>query len=107
MTLKIVTANRLGDGKIVYLARSGEWSGRLSAAWVAESKAEEEALLALAAKAEDELLVVASYLMPVDEVGGSLEPLSQRERIRAIGPTIRSDFSSDAIGARARGQGTD
>ena len=107
MTLKIVTANRLGDGKIVYLARSGGWSERLSAGWAAESKAEEEALLALATKAEDELLVVASYLMPVEQVDGALEPLSQRERIRAIGPTVRSDFGSDAIGAGPRGQGTD
>ena len=107
MTLKIVTANRLGDGKVVYLAQSGEWSERLTAGRAAEGKAEEAALLAVAAKAEEELLVVASYLMPVDEVDGGLKPLSQRERIRAIGPSVRSDFGDGAIGAGPHGQGAD
>ena len=107
MTLKIVTANRLRGGEVVYLAQSGEWSEWLAAGRVSEGKAEDEKLLSIAAQAEEELVVVAAYLMPVDRVDGRLKPLSQRERIRATGPTDRTDLGKQAITPHPHGQAVD
>ena len=47
--LKIVTANRLGDGAVVYLDADGDWSERLGNGWVALDQDDETALLARAA----------------------------------------------------------
>jgi len=87
MPLEIVTANRLADGRTVYLAEAG-WSESMEAAQVAGSAAAAEALLAVAARAAAENEVVAPYRIAVVEEGGRLRPATLRERIRAGGPTV-------------------
>ena len=100
--LKVMTANRLQDGDVVYLSESGAWSE-----WLADSQASEDAgvlqgLEARAQEAVEQRLVVAPYLMPVRSVDGRLEAVSQRERIRARGPTVREDLGKQAQDAGAR-----
>jgi hypothetical protein len=79
----VVTANRLLDGIVVYLAPDGSWTESLDHARLAETEAETKALEDEAAKAVKERQVVAVYPMPVERHNGSLAPLSVRERIRA------------------------
>jgi len=87
MSLEIVTANHLRDGRAVYLGESG-WSENLQAAQVAGSAAAAKALLAAAEAAAAANAVVAPYLIEVADEGGRLVPQRLRERIRERGPTV-------------------
>ena len=87
MGLEIVTANRLKDGRAVYL-REGGWSESLEDAQVAGSAAAAQALLAAAERSAAANEVVAPYLIEVIDERGRLTPARRRERIRAEGPTV-------------------
>ena len=87
MTINILTANRLADGAVVYLNVNGVWSEDLQQAATA-TKAQESALQARADRAVAACEIVEPYFIPVDTIGGRLQPGSQRERIRAAGPTV-------------------
>ncbi|MDH3474437.1 MAG: DUF2849 domain-containing protein [Rhodospirillales bacterium] len=97
MMLKVLTANRLRDGEVVYLTATGTWSEWLDESGLAETPEREAELLAAAELALAARLVVDPYLMPVAEVAGRLRPLSQREIIRAKGPSVRADLGKQAI----------
>ncbi len=96
MTAQIVTANRLGDGVVVYLAAGGAWSERVEEARVARDDEEGAALLAFAEGPEQGIVVVGPYLMEVAAETGAPRPLSNREVIRARGPTVRLDLGKQA-----------
>jgi hypothetical protein len=98
MTLKVVTANRLGDGAVVYLAAAGAWSAWLEDAAAAETPDGEAALLSHAEQAVETRLVVGPYAMAVTRDRGRLRPTSQREVIRARGPSVRPDLGKQAAG---------
>jgi Protein of unknown function (DUF2849) len=91
-SLKIVTANRLREGDVVYLTDGGAWSTHLNESRATRDAEELQAMLAEAAAAAAARQVVAVYDMEVAEVDGILQPLSTREIIRAAGPTVRADF---------------
>ena len=85
----IVTANRIGDGAVVYLARGAQWTADIKEAEVAADKTALAALEAVAAQAAAEQRVVSVYAMDVGLDDGRPAPLSMREKIRAQrGPTI-------------------
>ena len=98
MTLKVLTANRLRDGDVVYLTAEGAWSQWLEEADLAETPEAEAALLALGEQALDQRLVVDPYLMAVTRIDGGFGPVSQREIIRARGPSVRLDLGKQASG---------
>ncbi|MGD9502975.1 MAG: DUF2849 domain-containing protein [Methyloceanibacter sp.] len=79
----VVTANRLVDGIVVYLAKDGGWTEEIDRARLAETEDETKALEALAAKDVAARKVVAVYPMEVAVRDGAVDPLSVRERIRA------------------------
>ncbi len=83
MGCKAVTGNRLDDGRVVYLTKDGEWSGRLSECRLAATDAEGASLLALAERDAAGGRVVGPYLFEVGLDGGAVTPLGQRETIRA------------------------
>ncbi|MGO8868100.1 MAG: DUF2849 domain-containing protein [Alphaproteobacteria bacterium] len=87
MSLEIVTANRLNDGRTVYL-REGDWSESLEDAQLAGSAAAAQAHWAAAERSAAANEVVAPYLIEVVEESGRLTPARRRERIRAEGPTV-------------------
>lgn len=95
MTASVVTANRLGDGTVVYLVAEGHWTGCLDAALVAQDDATEP-LIAMAERSVVDRLVVTPYLIAVEE--GSEGPRAShiKERIRATGPTVRLDLGKQA-----------
>jgi hypothetical protein len=79
----VITANRLTDGVVVYLASDGEWTERIANARVADGDEETKALEAEAENAVRERRVVAVYPMAVALRDGAVDPLSVRDRIRA------------------------
>jgi hypothetical protein len=98
MSLQIVTANRLGDGRVVYLDAEDRWSPSLREAALAEGAEAAEALLAKAEQHAREAIVVGPYLIAVHAGESGLEPSRFREVIRALGPSVRSDLGYQAQG---------
>ena len=94
----VVIANRLGDGRVVYLAEGDVWVERIEDASVRVAENEEEAGLlekaGLAAEGRQE--VVGAELIGVERRDGVLTPMRFREVIRAAGPTIRTDLGKQA-----------
>jgi hypothetical protein len=78
----VVTANRLLDGIVVYLA-DGSWTEDIAQARIANTEEETKALETEAAEAVKARKVVAVYPMEVALHNGAVDPLSVRERIRA------------------------
>ncbi len=83
---KVATANYLRGGEIVYFTASPDWSLDLKDALVAYDDGTQ--LLASATLGEKEQVVISLYLIDVEDTKDGLKVLSQRERIRAMGPTV-------------------
>ena len=79
----VVTANRLVDGIVVYLAPDGRWTEDIAHARFAETEDETKVLEEIGNKAVKDRVVVAMYPMPVEIRDGVVDALSVRERIRA------------------------
>jgi hypothetical protein len=83
----VVTANRLGDGAVVYRSPDGGWTTSLAAAAVVTTTVAADALLN-AAQA-DGVRAVGPYVAPVELTADRrVLPGNLRERIRVSGPTI-------------------
>ncbi|WP_448203018.1 DUF2849 domain-containing protein [Azospirillum sp. sgz302134] len=94
--LKAITANRLRDGTVVFLGDNGSWVERLGDAALFEAAAADAALAAAKAQAEREQFGVDVYAFDVILVDGARHPVKTRERIRALGPTVRTDLGKQA-----------
>jgi hypothetical protein len=101
MTLRVITANTLRDGDVVYLRGDGSWSAWLDDAAIARDADQETRLLQLAEQAVAERLVVGPYAFKVSEEGGTPRPIGQRETLRAKGPSVHPAFGKQAL----RGEG--
>jgi hypothetical protein len=98
---QLVTANRLRDGIAVFLTRSGEWSEVIDEAVLA---LEPQAAAALEARAKDDerkTLVTGAYLIDAERLNGRVRAAHIRERMRALGPTVRLDLGKQAEGKGA------
>jgi hypothetical protein len=83
----VVTANRVGDGVVIYRTPKSGWSTDLTAAAVVDTVPAATELLRAAVA--DDLNAVEAYVAPVDLASdGSVRPGNLRERIRRMGPTI-------------------
>ena len=85
----MITANRLGDGIVVFLKLNGEgwdWVEQIADASVARDAATLDAMTA-ASQADARNVVVEPYAIDVVEGKAGYEPAAIRERIRAFGPT--------------------
>ncbi len=99
MADRIVTANRLDDGLVVYLngASGGTgWSERIDDAGVAGDDVAAGRLLARAEGPDQAIRVVGPYLIEVTRGAAVPWPVSHREAIRALGPTVRPDLGKQA-----------
>ncbi len=86
--LSILTANRLGDGTVVFLDFEGAWNENIAESLVAHSPDEVRALEDRGAYDAARNLVVEPYLVEIREVAGRFEPIRYRERVRAAGPSM-------------------
>lgn len=97
-TVQVVTANRLGDGEVVYLTADLAWTPDLGAAARLESKTVAAERLEQAKKSVEDRVVVSPYLIDLAETAAGFAPVRQREIIRAAGPTVRRDLGKQAWG---------
>jgi hypothetical protein len=91
---RIVSANDLMIGDVVYLTAAGRWTRDLAQAAVATDAEAAEALLARAAAQQS--VVVDPYLAEVALDGDAPRPLHYREAFRARGPSHRPDLGRQA-----------
>jgi hypothetical protein len=97
----VVTANRVGDGAVVYRSADGGWSTDLGKAAVTTDAAIARTLINEAN--DDDLNAVGPYVAPVKLTDtGKLRPGNLRELIRHRGPTIALPVPFDAAPLRER-----
>ncbi len=94
--MKIVSANRLLDGIVVYLTAQDTWSEDVTQAAIAESDEEVKRLEGLADQAVADNLVVGPVVGAINRDGAKVIPIRNMERIRSLGPTIRPDLGKQA-----------
>ena len=83
----VITANRLGDGAVVYRSADGRWTKDLAAAAVVTTTP--AAIELLTAALADKLEAVDAYVAPVTLTREQqVLPGNLRERIRSNGPTV-------------------
>lgn len=90
-TGQMVLANRLTDGRVVFLAAGGGWVEDIGGGALVTAPDAAEQLLAVALVAESRNAVVEPYLIKIRTVAGQRQPVAFREAIRAAGPTVRTD----------------
>jgi hypothetical protein len=95
---QVMTANRLRDGEVVFLTRSGEWNERIDEAVLAMEPKAVGALEERAKQASDANLVTGTYLFDAERVDGKVRATHIRERIRTLGPTVREDLGKQSQG---------
>jgi hypothetical protein len=100
MTKRILTANRLIDGRVVYLRADRTWSVRDGDALLSDDGLDEH--LEWAKRQTEE--VVEPYVIEVELAGSRIKHLSARERIRAEGPEgVLARFGPIVVPQRAVG----
>ena len=92
---QILTANRLGDGEVVYLAPEDFWTTHLAKAQVFSDLSGRERALIWAQGQIEENRILDPYFFDV-EAGGGVRPITMREIIRANGPSVRQDLGKQA-----------
>ena len=90
---KMIIANRLSDGAVVFLAPNHEWTTSVQEGSVIVTDAQAEQSLAAAKRHERDCLIVDPMLIDVTVADGHPRPTAIREAIRAFGPTVRTDLA--------------
>ena len=86
---RMVIANALKDGRVVFLADRGRWVYGIAEGFVVQTEAQAETLVSIAASAEAGNQVVGPELIEVTDTDGELRPTQIRDTIRAEGPTVK------------------
>jgi Protein of unknown function (DUF2849) len=95
---QVMTANRLRDGEAVFLTRAGTWAENIDEAALALEPQAAAALEARAKDGEKASLITGAYLFDATRVEGKIKADHMRERMRAVGPTVRLDLGKQAEG---------
>lgn len=92
-----ITASRLIDGVAVWLGAGNQWVERVADAAIFEGEAIAQALDS--AKADEKRqIVVDVYPLDVEATADGTRPLHIRERMKAIGPSVRRDLGKQVTG---------
>jgi|GEM_PF-345386 len=87
----VITANRLRDGLVVWLRPDRTWSVDIGEAEIFGNDRIESAIEG-ARIFEQQRIVVGLYGVEIDQLAGRAIPFTERERIRAAGPTVGTDL---------------
>ncbi|MHA1572015.1 MAG: DUF2849 domain-containing protein [Alphaproteobacteria bacterium] len=97
MTSQVITANRLQDGRVVYLTAAGQWSPAIAEARLYEDETGTRSATAKGAASVAARQIVDPYLIPVVQGDGGITPTRYREVIRAFGPSITAGISGQEV----------
>lgn len=101
---ELITANRLGDGIVVFFGPASRWVEEFALAAIYPDSAATAAALTEAKRSEALNEVVDPYPVELIMRGGHLAPKALREAIRANGPTMRVDLGKQAEGKGLSGK---
>lgn len=93
MTLKILTANGLHSGGVVFLTSHGDWSPFIALAQISDDDDTAQKLESSGQQAVGEQTIVEPFFIDITIENGVPHPVRFRERLRVGGPSVRSDFS--------------
>ena len=93
--LKILTANRLRTGDVLYW-KAGQWTESLAEADIFTDDTTAEAALAGAQNSVAANQVVTPYLFEVRQTKTGPVPVKEREIIRSLGPTVHKHIGKQA-----------
>lgn len=93
---KIILANRLADGRVVFFTKDNGWSAQVSESVVANTFAEELALLRVATISENTNDVIGILAINADLSHGSPRPAHIKFNMQANGPSVRPDLGYQA-----------
>lgn len=96
MTGKVLTANHLLSGEVVFLAEGELWSPHIAEALVTGADDDTAWMEAAGERAVAAQVIVEPYLIDVERVGHAPVPVRYRERLRTRGPTVRPDLGKQA-----------
>ena len=96
--LRILTANRLSDGVVVYLDALGKWVEQLTDAFPVTTDLAARDLLSQGDAGVQARQVVGPYLFTVTHGSSGARSVSQRENIRSLGPTVGTDITDTRMG---------
>jgi hypothetical protein len=89
---QMIIANRLIDGRVVFLAPNERWDTAIDQGSVVDDETAAQGLLEIAKQAVARCLVIDPTLIQVKVDDGKVRPVEIREVIRAFGPTVRTDL---------------
>ena len=89
-SLRLVTANRLTDGAVVFLGPDGQWTASIGESTAVATGVEADRLLAIARDSALRAEIVEPYIIAAERQDGVPVPEQFRERIRVTGPTIQT-----------------
>ncbi len=99
MTLQVITASLLKEGLVAYLQQNGtvtRWTSDITRA-TAVTGDSIDALQAVAQRSEADNIVIAPYAIDVIHTNEGLQAATNREQIRAKGPTIQLPRDSSIV----------
>ena len=83
----VITANRLGDGRAVWLGAGAVWREKLGEARIFRGDEADQGLTE-AQESEKRQEIVGAYEVDIAESQDGFAPVRQKEQIRARGPSI-------------------
>jgi Protein of unknown function (DUF2849) len=95
---QVMTANRLVDGDAVFLTRAGIWSEKIDDAALVQEPQATAALETRAAESVKANHVTGQYFIDAERIEGKIRATLTRERIRTLGPSVRTDLGKQATG---------
>ncbi len=93
MSLKILTANDLRNGRVVFATGENDWSPVISRAHISNDNETDEKLLSIGKQAVDRQIIVEPFLIDITIENGLPAPVRFREQLRVCGPSVRPEFS--------------
>ena len=94
--LQAIVANSLTDGDVVFRGPKGDWVDQFADAKLYADK--DEAAAAEAEAKAQVTTVIDAYAIDVRLDDGQPVPISYRERVKALGPTIHPDMGKQVVG---------
>ncbi|MCB9944669.1 MAG: DUF2849 domain-containing protein [Geminicoccaceae bacterium] len=94
--MKILTANHLATGDVVYLSTDG-WRPFVHEARIADNDDKADELVSRGNSDARANIVVEPYLIEVECHGDLVVPVHYREKFRASGPSVRTDLGKQAV----------
>lgn len=94
---QVMTANALSEGDVLFLSKDNKWVLDLQQAQIGEGEAELAAMEATGAQGVANNLLIEPYFIEIEQTEGRISPVTTREKMRSLGPSVRKDLGKQAV----------